>query len=194
MVVWLESLRYQPPTKADTRKGFTMTKPTFIYKAISEAIDAFGARHQLTRGHIADAMGLHGKNAAIQLSNILNYKTYNPKTPKPMKLRQLAIILDEIDQEDVAHILNGMGEPYGLMVVEKSMDVAYHHCFHKAVDDVMLECDDEFNITKLSLKDQTLTEDELMSIIKEIEESESANAKLKAMARQRLGEMGNDNE
>lgn len=167
-----------------------MTKPNYIYKAISEAIDAFGDRHYINaRSHLAQSIGLKGKNAGIQLSNILNYKSYNPKDPKPMKLRQLAVILDEMDQEDVAHILNGMGDPYGLMVVEKHMDVADHHCFHIALDEVMLESDDVFKVGKEALRDETLNRNELTAIIKEIEEAECANAKLKAMARQRLGEM-----
>ena len=165
-----------------------MEKPAYIYKAIAEALKAWEDRHYINaREHLAPLLGLRGKNAAIQLSNILNYKSYNPHSPKPMKLAQLAVIKDEIDREDVAHILNGMGDRYGLMVVAKKMDVAEHDNFHKAIDEAMLESDDVFKVGKLALRDETLTDEELMSIIKEIEESESANAKLKAMAKQRLG-------
>jgi len=167
-----------------------MIKPTHIYKAISEAIDAWGDRNYINaRSHLAQALGLRGKNAAIQLSNILNYKSYNPVSPKAMKLGQLSVIMDELDQEGVAHILNGIGDPHGLMVVPKKMDVADHENFHKAADDAMLESDDVFKATKLALRDETLTDDELKAIIKEIDESESATAKLKAMAKERLRKM-----
>ncbi len=167
-----------------------MNKPIHIYKAITEAINAWEDRHYINaREHLAPLLGLRGKNAAIQLSNILNYKSYNPRSPKAMKLSQLVIVLEEIDREDVRHILNAFGDPHGLAVVEK--EPAVHRLFdlHEAADRAMLENDDVFKVTKMALRDETLDEDELEAIIIEINEAEVANADLKAMAKRRLMEM-----
>lgn len=165
-------------------------KPAHIYKAIAESLKAFGDRHYINaRSHMAEALGLRGKNAAIQLSNILNYKTYNPACPKALKIGQLAIILEELDQKDVAHIMNSICEPHGLICVKKEVSKTEDVSFHEAADNVMLESDDVFKTTKLALRDDTLTEDELEAIIKEINESDNANANLKRLAKERLKTM-----
>ena len=165
-------------------------KPAHIYKAIAEALKSFGDRHYVNaRGHMADALGLRGPNAAIQLSNILNYKTYNPLCPKALKIGQLAIILEELDQKDVAHIMNAMCEPHGLVCVPKEFCVVEGFSFHEAADSAMLESDDAFSTTKLALRDKTLSEDELEAIIKESKEAEEAHYTLRQMAKKRLKEM-----
>ena len=79
-----------------------------------------------------------------------------------------------------------MGEPYGLICIEKETPCSEVKNFHEAADDVMMESDDVFKTTKLALKDQTLTKDELEAIIKELNEADTANAKLKMMAKRRL--------
>ena len=167
-----------------------MTKPTYIYKAITEALKLWEDRHYINaREHLAPLLGLRGKNASIQLSNILNYKSYNPASPKAMKLSQLDVILQEIDTEDVAYILSAIGDGFGLITVPKPNTLCVLEDFHSAADEAMLENDDVFKVTKLALRDDTLDEDELSAIIKEIKEADAANAKLKAMAENRLRKM-----
>ncbi len=168
-----------------------MEKPVYLYKAITESIQSWGDRHYINaRQHLAPLLGLRGKNAAIQLSNMLNYKSYNPRDPKPMKLAQLCIILDEIDAEDVAHVLNALGDRDGLIAVPKNIVDGTPATFHGAIDRAMLESGDVFRAGKFALSEETLSAKSLRKIISEIEEAEAANAKLKAMARQRLEEMG----
>ena len=167
-----------------------MEKPLYFYKAIAEGINNFGDRHYINaRTHLARAMGLKGNNAGIQLSNILNYKSYNPKDPKPMKLRQLAVIFEEIDQEDVMHILNGFGSPYGLITIPKQVWSGVSTTMHSASDDAMRSNNTVFNITQDALSDETLSKQELQAIIKGITRAQVDNATLKHMAETRLKRM-----
>lgn len=74
-----------------------LPKHSWLYKAISQSIDAFGRRHNLTaRQHFAPKLGYSGANGEIQLGTALNCTTYNPINPKPLSIDQLAILLDEL--------------------------------------------------------------------------------------------------
>ena len=165
-----------------------MIKPICFYKAITEAIDAFGDRHYINaRSHLAQAIGLKGSNAGIQLSNILNYKSYNPANPKPMKLGQLAVIFDELDQVDVMHILNGFGSLKGLVTAPKQkMKTSSKKEMGTTADAAMEANNNTFNFTKEALRADTLNEEELKEIIKSISEAQVLNARLKMIAEYRL--------
>jgi len=91
-----------------------LQKHRFIYKAVTEAVDAFGERHHLqARSHFAPLVGYKGPNGHIQFSGMLNFTTYNPANPKRMSVDQLAILLYELDYEDREHILSSIVNEFG---------------------------------------------------------------------------------
>jgi len=172
-----------------------MEKPVYIYKAIVEAIKAWEDRHYITgREHLAPLLGFRGTSASIQVSNMLNYKTYNPRAPKAMKLSQLVIILEELDGIDAMHILNAFAYPLGLQVTMKSHKVRVSVDFGTALDSAMLESSDVFRVGKVSMQDGVLSLEELKALEREIEEAEVANARLKSVVMQKIREKENDNE
>lgn len=78
-----------------------LLKNPFLYKAIDEAINAFGERHNITaRQHFAPILGFRGENSSIMLGSALNYSTYNPATPKAISIDQLVILLRELGNDN----------------------------------------------------------------------------------------------
>lgn len=72
-------------------------KTPWFYKAIDRAINAFGARHNITaRQHFAPMLGYASDNGSIQIGTALNCTTYNPINPKPLTIDQLAVLLEEL--------------------------------------------------------------------------------------------------
>lgn len=89
-----------------------LTKHPWLYKAVDLAINAFGARHNVTaRQHIAPEIGLTGENGSIQLGAKLNYTTYNPATPKSLSSDELIVIMDTIGN-DCKIILDAIAKEY----------------------------------------------------------------------------------
>lgn len=162
-----------------------MNKPLILYTALTKAVDDYNERHYLTRGHLADAIGFFGENAAIQFSNALNPLNHDKTLNDEKKYK----LLHSMDHEAVKVFFAHYMKQFGLMPVEIMTDTSSTLIsFHAAVDDVMLESDDVFKTTKMALKDEKLTTDEIHDIIKELDESDAANAKLRAMAKCRMEE------
>ena len=92
----------------------SLQKQRFIYKAVAEAIDAFGERHHLqARAHFAPILGFRGPNGHVQVSSMLNTTSYNPANPKRMSVDQLATLLHELDEPDRRFVLEKFAEEYG---------------------------------------------------------------------------------
>ena len=92
----------------------TLPKHRFIYKAVSDAIEAFGNRHHLqARAHFAPMLGYRGPNGHVQVSGMLNFTTYNPSNPKRMSVDQLAVVLYEIDDADRELLLESIVDEFG---------------------------------------------------------------------------------
>ena len=163
-------------------------KPIHIYKALTEAIEAWGRRHNIDpRAHLASVLGYGGETPSILLSNKLNYTSGT--SAKFVKLSERDIIFQQLDTEDVMYVYNAELAPFGLMAVEKidsTLDVV---CFHEAVDNAMMESDDVFKVSKLALRDETLDKEELQAICKELDEADMANARLREMVKARLAEL-----
>lgn len=95
------------------RTAMPISKNPWFYKAIDKAITAFGNRHNITsRRHFAPILGYSGQNGDIQLGTALNYTTYNPATPKPLSIDQLAVLLDELGP-DKKFILDAIAKECG---------------------------------------------------------------------------------
>jgi len=77
-----------------------LPKHPFIYKAVDDAINAFGERHNITaRQHFAPLLGYRGENSSIMLGSTLNYSTYNPATPKALNIDQMMVLFRELGED-----------------------------------------------------------------------------------------------
>ena len=72
-----------------------MNKPFNLYEALTKAVDDYNTRHKYSRGHLADALGYIGANAAIQFSNALNPLNHDKTLNDERKYR----LLHSFDEE-----------------------------------------------------------------------------------------------
>jgi hypothetical protein len=103
-----------------------LPKHPFIYKAIDDAINAFGERHNITaRQHLAPLLGFRGDNSSIMLGSALNYSTYNAAAPKPISIDHLAVLLRELG-EDKRIILDAIAKECGGVFTTDAETAANH--------------------------------------------------------------------
>ena len=156
-----------------------LTKHPYIYKAIKEAMDSFGERHHITaRQHFAPILGFTGPNGHIQVGSYLNYTSYNPAAPHPFSVDHLAVLLDELG-DDRQIILDAIAREFNMVVIPKQKAKADVADINLLVDVANMENSDVFRVVKNSMSDGIIDEDERAAILKEIEEAQKANAKLK---------------
>lgn len=158
-----------------------LPKTALFYKLIAQAIDSFGEHHHVTaRSYFAPLLGYKGENAAIMLSTALNYTTYNPAAPKPLNIDHLFVLLSELG-EDRNIILDGILKEFDMVAVKRTHAKASTADINLLVDMANIENSDVFRVVKESMSDGVIDENERVSILKEIEEAQKANARLKDM-------------
>ncbi|MEN4053799.1 phage regulatory CII family protein [Sulfurimonas sp. NWX79] len=156
-----------------------LPKTPLFYKLIAQAIDSFGERHHVTaRSYFAPLLGYKGDNAAIMLSTALNYTTYNPASPKPLNIDHLYVLLNELG-EDRNIIIDGLLKEFDLVAIPKQKVKADVADINLLVDVANMENSDVFRVVKKAMSDGTIDEEERAEILKEIEEAQKANARLK---------------
>jgi hypothetical protein len=162
-----------------------MNKPLGIYKSLTKAIDGFNERHDTCRKYLADLIGYRGENASIQFSNALNPNN----TSKTLNHEKEEAILHALDHEGVKEYFTGRLKAYGMRPVDTCRPETTVINLHEAIDNATIESGEAHKTTKLALKDNTLSEDELRAIVKENEEAQVSHAEVADMAKKRLAEM-----
>ncbi len=158
-----------------------LTKHPYIYKAIKKAMESFGERHHITaRQHFAPLLGFTGPNGHIQVGSYLNYTSYNPVAPHPFSVDHLAVLLDELG-DDRKIILDAIAREFDMVVIPKQKAKADVADINLLVDVANMENSDVFRVVKESIADKVITQEEQEAILKEIEEAQKANARLKDM-------------
>ena len=162
-----------------------MNKPLILYTAFTKAVDNYNERHHFTRGHLADALGFVGANAANQLSNALNPLNHDKTLNDEKKYK----LLHTLERDDVMIFFTHYMKQFGLKPALISTPKVTYISLHCAADNAMMEADEAFRATKLSLRDKTLTQKELEDIVRENSEAEEAHALTRRLAEKRLEEM-----
>lgn len=164
-----------------------MNKPYPLYTALTKAVDDFNDRHALKRDHLAQELGYRGENAGRQLSNALNPNN----TDKSISDHRKSLLLHAMDEEARMTFFAEWMRQWGLRPVSMSApNVCSIKVFATKVDDAQMEADESFKTSKIALRDGTLTEDELRSIIKEATDAMRLQEEIILMANERLKEMG----
>lgn len=163
-----------------------MTKPFIYYTALTRAVDDYNERHDYKRATLADKLGFVGENAAIQFSNALNPLNHG----KTLNDERKYTLFHALDQEALTVFFTHYMKQFSLKPVPVSVPVVTFKSLHHAADNAMIEGDEAFKTIKLSLRDRTLTRDELKAIIKETSEAEEAYAQTRIMAQNRFDSMG----
>lgn len=159
-----------------------MNKPTNLYSALCKAVDSFGSRHFVTRGHLADMLGFHGENAAIQLSNALNPNNYD----KSLNDEKKELLLHSIDHEARIVFFTEYMRQFGLKPAVMGVHVLSMAEIGMALDDAEMESSEAFKAGKMAIKYGTLTQKDIEAIIKESSESSRKHDEIVAMAEARL--------
>jgi len=161
-------------------------KPYSLYAALTKAVDNYNERHHLNRGHLADALGYAGDNAARQLSNALNPNN----SEKTISDHRKKLLFHAIDEEARMVFFTEWMRQWGLKPAKISAPTFCSvHEFSVLVDDAQMEADDAFKTAKMALRDETLSEDECKAIIKEATEAMRMQEEIIAKAHARLEKM-----
>ncbi len=167
------------------QKGISMNKPLILYTALTKAVDNYNERNHYSRSKLADDLGFMGENASIQFSNRLNPLNHS----KTLNDERKYILLHKMDLEDQVIFFTHYMKQFGLKPVAINAPEITFLSMHEAIDSAQIESAEAFHVSKMALKDGTLTIDELEAIVKEESEAEQAHAELRAMAEQRLSLM-----
>ena len=164
-----------------------MTKDLTLYTAHKKAIDSYCERHCVDRGHFADILGFNGENAGIQLSNCLNLNS-----DKTLNDKRKNLLLQAYDDISRRIFFDELQRPWGYTTCKiKSVVPVDIKVFHILADDAMMEGDEAFRTIKMSLRDKTLDEKELINIEKECKEAKELYRELEEQARaRRVDEFG----
>lgn len=162
-----------------------MNKPVLLYTALTKAVDDFNTRHHLCRGHLAAALGYHGENAAIQFSNALNPRN----SDKTINDEKKYLLLHALDQKAVKLFFTEWMRQFSLKPVEVGVPCISIGNLETVIDDAQMESGEAFRVTKMALRDETLTKEELEAIIKENKEASEKHNEVVLLAESRLKAM-----
>jgi len=162
-----------------------MNKPLILYTALTKAVDNYNDRNRYTRGHLADAIGFIGTNAAIQFSNALNPLNHDKTLNDEKKYK----LMHTFEHEDLMVFFTYYMQQFGLRPVAICRPKVTVVNFSRATDDATIKGNEAFKTTKYALRDETLTREELQSIIKENQEAAQKYQELVDLALGRLERM-----
>jgi len=158
-----------------------MRKPVSFYLALTAAVDDFNRRHHLDRGHLADAIGLRGPNARIQLSTLLNHNS-----ERALNDAQRERLLHALDDPARRVFFDARVREYGYRL--EPMETAPVRIDPgDLADQAMLEAADVFHAMKDALTDDHLDVDELRRIRKEAIEARDKYEDVIRMADREIG-------
>jgi len=162
-----------------------MNKPLILYTALTKAVDNYNARKLYSRSKLADDLGFLGENAAIQFSNALSPTNHD----KTLNDERKCILMHTLEYEDLIVYFTHYMKQFGLRPVSVRRAESSITQMHQVTDDAMIAGSTAFQTTKRSLRDKTLTSDQLKAIIEESKAAEELYAEVRLLAQARLSMM-----
>ncbi|MDM5272097.1 hypothetical protein PGH07_07885 [Sulfurovum sp. zt1-1] len=147
-----------------------MNKPILLYAALTKAVDDFNTRHNITRGHLADAIGFSGDNAAIQFSNCLNPNNYD----KSLNAQKIDLLIHTIDHEARMVFFREYMRQFGIKPVSYELFNVTVNDLRHAADKAAIEGSESIIANMKALSDGEVTVEEAEIMLKEATDVEKA--------------------
>lgn len=142
---------------------------------------------------ILKTITINRKELGLEFDDVANELGLQPGTLKN-KLKP-SYDMGDMTLTEFTHFLELTGDyaaleyianKFDMVLIPKQQTLPISIDFHQLVDSTNMESDDVFRAIKEGLRDGTLSKDEIEQALKELEESDIANAKLREALKTRL--------